>query len=238
MTQPAHRVDPPGVVIIADMTATYLPDQAVEPDPTAPLPTDQTQPSGGGGKWSNRGRTFWRGRPEDPAWIRPSLIGLIVGTALMYLWNLSASGWANSYYAAAVKAGSKSWEAMFFGSLDSSNFITVDKPPASLWVMDLSARIFGFNSFSILAPQAIEGVLSVVLLYAAVRRWAGPRAGLLAGLSLAVTPIATLMFRFNNPDALLVLLMVAACYAIVRATEKGLGQVGFFWPASSSGSRS
>ena len=168
---------------------------------------------------ANQLRRIWRGHEKDPAWIRPSVFGLVFGTALLYLWNLSASGWANSFYAAAVKAGSQSWEAMFYGSLDKSNFITVDKPPASLWVMDVSVRVFGFSSWSVLAPQAIEGALSVLLLYLTVRRWHGPRAGLLAGLALALTPIAALMFRFNNPDALLVLLMVGACYTIVRAVE-------------------
>jgi 4-amino-4-deoxy-L-arabinose transferase-like glycosyltransferase len=162
---------------------------------------------------------MWRGQSQDPAWVRPSLIALILGTAALYLANLSASGWGNSFYAAAVKAGSQSWEAMFYGSLDQSNFITVDKPPASLWVMDLSARIFGFSSWSVLAPQAVEGAVAVLLLYLTVRRWAGPRAGLLAGLGLALTPISALMFRFNNPDALLVVLMIGACYAVVRAVE-------------------
>jgi 4-amino-4-deoxy-L-arabinose transferase-like glycosyltransferase len=146
---------------------------------------------------------------------------LLAGTALLYLWNLSASGTANSFYAAAVEAGTKSWKAFFFGSLDSSNFITVDKPPASLWVMDLSGRIFGFSSWSLLAPQALEGVAAVGLLYATVRRWSGPAAGLLAGAVLALTPAAALMFRFDNPDALLVLLLIVGAYAIVRALEDG-----------------
>jgi len=74
-----------------------------------------------------------RGRPEDPAWVRPALLALLVGTAVLYLWGLGASGWANSFYSAAVEAGTRSWKAFFFGSFDSSNFITVDKPPASLW---------------------------------------------------------------------------------------------------------
>ena len=142
-------------------------------------------------------------------------------TALLYLWDLTRNGWANDFYAAAVQAGTKSWKAFFFGSFDSSNFITVDKTPASLWVMELSGRVFGFNQWSMLAPQALEGVASVALLYAAVRRWFGPAAGLVAGLVLALTPVATLMFRFNNPDALLVLLMTAAAYALVRAVENG-----------------
>jgi 4-amino-4-deoxy-L-arabinose transferase-like glycosyltransferase len=145
---------------------------------------------------------------------------LLAGTALLYLWGLSSSGWANQFYAAAVQAGSKSWKAFLFGSLDQSNFITVDKPPASLWVMELSARVFGVNSWSILVPQALEGVAAVALAYAAVRRVSTPTAGLLAGAALATTPVAALMFRYDNPDALLVLLMTAAAYAVVRAVER------------------
>jgi 4-amino-4-deoxy-L-arabinose transferase-like glycosyltransferase len=151
---------------------------------------------------------------------RWGLAALLTGTAVLYLWGLSKSGWANQFYAAAAQAGSKSWKAFLFGSLDQSNFITVDKPPASLWVMDLSARIFGVNSWSILVPQALEGVAAVAILYAAVRRVSTPTAGLLAGAALATTPVAALMFRYDNPDALLVLLIAAAAYATVRAVER------------------
>ncbi len=160
-----------------------------------------------------------RGRPADPAWVRPSLFALLIGTAFLYIWGLGASGWANSFYSAAVQAGSKSWKAFFFGSSDAANFITVDKPPASLWVMEISARIFGVNAWSILVPQALEGVATVAVLYATVRRWFTPAAGLLAGAVLALTPVAVLMFRFNNPDALLVLLLTVAAYAVTRALE-------------------
>jgi 4-amino-4-deoxy-L-arabinose transferase-like glycosyltransferase len=169
----------------------------------------------------NRARRLLRGPDTDPRWARPALLGLLALTALLYLWDLTRNGWANDFYAAAVQAGTKSWKAFFFGSFDSSNFITVDKTPASLWVMELSGRIFGFSQWSMLVPQALEGVASVGLLYAAVRRWFGPPAGLVAGLVLALTPVAALMFRFNNPDALLVLLMTAAAYALVRAIENG-----------------
>jgi len=155
----------------------------------------------------------------EPKWARAALIALLVCTAAAYLWDLSASGYANSFYAAAAQAGTKSWKAMFFGSLDSSSFITVDKPPASLWVMALSGRIFGFSSWSMLVPQALEGVAAVALLYAGVKRWFGAGAGLLAGALLAITPVAALMFRFNNPDALLVCLLVAGAYCLTRALE-------------------
>ena len=106
---------------------------------------------------------------------------MLAATAVLYLWDLSASGYANSFYAAAVQAGTENWKAWFFGSLDSSNFITVDKPPASLWVMGLSARIFGFNSWSLLVPQALEGVAAAGLLCATVRRAVRQRAGGRAG---------------------------------------------------------
>ncbi|MFN8034695.1 MAG: glycosyltransferase family 39 protein [Acidimicrobiia bacterium] len=184
--------------------------KAIELESGAPAP----RPRGRAGR-------FVRGRPEDPAWVRPTLLALLAGTALLYLWGLGASGWANSYYSAAVQAGTKSWKASFFGSVDSANSITVDKSPASLWVMVLSARIFGLNSWSVLVPQALEGVAAVGVLYLAVRRWFTPAAGLIAGAIMATTPVAVLMFRFNNPDALLVLLMTLAAYATTRAIEQG-----------------
>ena len=162
---------------------------------------------------------LFRGRKDDPTWARPALLLLLAVTAFAYLWDLSASGWANSFYAAAVQAGTHSWKAAFFGSFDAANAITVDKPPAALWVMELSGRLFGFSSFSMLAPQAIEGVAAVAVLYAAVRRVASAGGALLAASAMAVTPVAALIFRFNNPDALLVLLMVLAAYSMVRAIE-------------------
>ena len=170
---------------------------------------------------TDRGRLsrLLRGAPEDPRWARPGLFALLIATAILYLWDLSASGYANSFYAAAAQAGSQSWKAWFFGSLDSGNSITVDKPPASLWVMGLSARIFGFSSWSLLVPQALEGVAAVGFLYGAVRRISGHGAGLAAGAILAITPAAVLMFRFDNPDALLTLLLVVAGYGVTRALE-------------------
>src|SRR6185312_15325518 len=150
---------------------------------------------------------------------RAAFAGLLVLTGALYLWNLSASGWANSFYSAAAQASSQSWTAFLFGSSDAASSITVDKTPGALWVMGASVRLFGLNSWSVLAPQALEGVAAVALLYVAVRRINGPAAGLLAGAVLAFTPVATLMFRFNNPDALLVLLLVTAAYCVQRACE-------------------
>lgn len=146
---------------------------------------------------------------------------LLGGTAVLYLWNLTINGMGNQFYAASAQAGSRNWEALLFGSLDAGNFITVDKPPLSQWVMGLSGQLFGFSSASMLIPQALMAVAAVALLYGAVRRISGPGAGLLAGATLALTPVAVLMFRFNDPDAAMVLLMTAAAYGTVRALEWG-----------------
>jgi 4-amino-4-deoxy-L-arabinose transferase-like glycosyltransferase len=152
-------------------------------------------------------------------WNRVGLIVLLVATAGMYLWRITINGMGNQFYAAAAQAGSKNWEALLFGSLDAHNFITVDKPPVSQWVMGLSGQIFGFSSASMMIPQALMAVAAVALLYGAVARVSGPRIGLLAGAVLALTPVAALMFRFNNPDAVMVLLMTAAAYCTVRALQ-------------------
>ncbi|MET8994604.1 glycosyltransferase family 39 protein [Amycolatopsis sp. NPDC004169] len=147
------------------------------------------------------------------------MAALLLGTGLLYLWDLAKTGWGNDFYAMAVQAGTWSWKALFFGSLDPGNVVTVDKPPFSLWLMGLSGRLFGFSSWSLLVPDALAGVASVGLLYLAVRRLSGPGAGLLAGAGLALTPVAALMFRYDNPDAFLVLLLVAGGYCVVRALE-------------------
>jgi 4-amino-4-deoxy-L-arabinose transferase-like glycosyltransferase len=157
-------------------------------------------------------------RPTGPQ-LTTAAIGLLA--AVLYTWGLSRNGTANSYYAAAVRAGSKSWKAFFFGAIDPGSFITVDKPPAAIWVMDLSARVFGFSSWSMLLPQAAAGVASVLILHRLVRKWAGDIAAHLAALALTLTPVALLMFRFNNPDAFLTLLCLGAAWAMWSALETG-----------------
>ncbi|GEB52490.1 glycosyltransferase family 39 protein [Streptomyces cacaoi] len=158
-------------------------------------------------------------RAGRPRWERPAFWALLAVTAGLYLWHLGASGYANSFYSAAAQAGGADGKAFLFGSLDAGNAITVDKPPAALWPMALSVRLFGLGHWQILVPQALMGVASVGVLFGAVRRRTGPVAGLLAGALLALTPVAALMFRFNNPDALLCLLLVCALYFLERALE-------------------
>jgi len=175
--------------------------------------------------------TYEEGSPPEPRWTRPAFWALLAGTAVLYLWGLGSSGWANSYYAAAAQAGTQDWKAWLFGSLDAGNAITVDKPPAAMWVMGLSGRLFGFNEFTMLLPEALMGVAAVAVLYFTVRRSSGASAGLIAGAALALTPVATLMFRFNNPDALLVLLLVVAAYCTVRAIDAGSARRMSMWMA-------
>ncbi|GGJ14141.1 ArnT family glycosyltransferase [Streptomyces brasiliensis] len=205
------------------MTTHYdRPTQQTGPsDWGPPAPPGRRHAPGSGEPRQPLVRPLWRGRPEDPRWARPALLALLLTTALLYLYNLSASGYANSFYSAAVQAGSTSWKAFFFGSLDGGNAITVDKPSVFLWPMELSVRVFGLNSWAVLTPEVLMGVGTVAVVYAAVRRRFGPPAGLIAGAVLALTPVAALMFRFNNPDAMLALLMALACYFVVRAVEDG-----------------
>lgn len=152
---------------------------------------------------------------------RLALGALLAATAVLYLANITVNGMANTFYSGAAWAGTRSWKALLFGSVDPSNFITVDKPPVSQWVMSLSGRLFGFNAASLLIPEAIMGVLTVWLTYATVRRVSSALAAFVAAAALALTPVAALMFRFDNPDAVMVLLMVAAAYCTVRAAQRG-----------------
>ncbi|WP_245667891.1 ArnT family glycosyltransferase [Actinomadura macra] len=179
-------------------------------------PPERDQPARGG-----RTRRLFLGPPGDPRWARPALWALLVLAFALYAWGLSKSGYANSYYSAAVKSGTQSWKAFFFGALDSGSFITVDKPPLALWVMGLFARVLGFGTWSLLLPQVLEGVAAVAVLYATVRRAFGPPAAVIAAAVLTLTPITVAINRDNNPDTLLVLLLVLAAWACQRAVETG-----------------
>ena len=145
--------------------------------------------------------------------------GLLLFTAIFYLWHLTINGMANSYYAVAAQAASTNWTAWLFGSLDAANFVSVDKPPISMMIMGLFGRIFGFSSWSMLLPHALAGITTVALVYLTVKRWYGARAGLIAGIVMALTPAAALMFRFNNPDSFLTLFLTASAYAFLRSFE-------------------
>jgi 4-amino-4-deoxy-L-arabinose transferase-like glycosyltransferase len=152
---------------------------------------------------------------------RPELLGLLALAAALNFWALSRNGWANEYYSAAARSMASSWHNFLYESFDPAGLMTVDKPPLSLWVQALSVRAFGFNSLSILVPQALMGIASVALVYDLTRRRFGRVAGAVAGVVLALTPITVAISRHNNPDALLVLCCVAALWFFVRALEDG-----------------
>src|SRR4051794_31102090 len=137
------------------------------------------------------------GTTTDQPWVRPVLAAIPVLSGVLCLWGLTASGFSNTYYAAAVKSATVSWKAWFFGSLDPGSFITVDKPPLSIWLMGLSGRLLGFSSFSVLLPQALCSVASVGVLFATVRRAFGPVAGLVAAAALAISPVSVAVGRVN-----------------------------------------
>jgi len=149
-------------------------------------------------------------------WTLPVLLAL---TGALYLFGALHNGMANSYYAAAVQAASQDWTAWLFGSLDAANYVSVDKPPLATMLMGLSARLFGFSSFSMLLPSVLAGVGSVWLVYAAVKRQFGFMSAAIAGMVLVMTPVAALMFGFNNPDAILTLMLTASGYAFLRSLE-------------------
>ena len=201
------------------MTTVIEPIPAVSNLPatslTAPDPAKET------GDGSGPERHPWWRRPGRPAWSVPSRAAIFGMAALLYSWDLARVGMGNTFYAAAVKSGTESWKAFFFGSLDPGSFITVDKPPAALWVMELSGRIFGFSSWSMLLPEALAGLATVMVLYHLVRRWFGEPAAVFASLALALTPVAVVIFRYNDPDAFLTFLLVLAAWACWRAIETG-----------------
>lgn len=161
------------------------------------------------------------GPPEKaPRWSLPALIAIMALATVLYSWNLSGSG-LNSFYSSAIYSGTQSWKAWFFGSLDAGNFLTVDKPPLALMVMGLSCRIFGFGTWQMMLPMIVAALGTIWILHSSVKRVFGHAAAALAALVLALTPITVAINRDNNPDTLLLLLMVAGAALGLRATRDG-----------------
>ncbi|MCX5421005.1 glycosyltransferase family 39 protein [Streptomyces sp. NBC_00078] len=155
---------------------------------------------------------------KAPRWSLPALIAVLALATVLYAWNLSGSG-MNTFYSGAVWAGTQSWKAWFFGSLDPGNFLTVDKPPFALMVMGLSCRVLGFGTWQMMAPQIVAGVATIWILHSSVKRIWGHVAATVAALVLALTPITVAINRDNNPDTLLVFLMVSGAALAMRATR-------------------
>ncbi|MCX5263678.1 glycosyltransferase family 39 protein [Streptomyces sp. NBC_00199] len=155
---------------------------------------------------------------KAPRWSLPALIAILVLAGVLYGWNLSGNS-LNSFYSAAVYSGTQSWKAWFFGSLDAGNFLTVDKPPFALMIMGLSCRVFGFGTWQMMAPEIAAALGTIWILHSSVKRAFGHVAAAVAALVLALTPITVAINRDNNPDTVLVLLMVAGAALALRATR-------------------
>ena len=147
-----------------------------------------------------------------------AVLGLAAG---LRLWRLDQNGFDNEYYAAAVRSMMASWHAFFYNSFDPAGFVSVDKPPLALWIQVASVKLFGFHPLAVLLPQVLEGVAAVAVLSHLVRRHRGAAAGLLAGLFLALTPIAVAVDRSGNTDTGLVLVVLLASWALLVAAERG-----------------
>src|SRR5919106_4372482 len=154
------------------------------------------------------------------SWYRIALAAVLMLSAFLNLFQIAQEGYGNNYYAATVKSMFTSWSNFFFVSFD-AGFVSVDKPPLGLWIQAASAWLFGFHGWALLLPQAIAGVLCVALIYHLVRRPFGSVAGLIAALALALTPIVVSTSRSNTIDMLVVLTVLVAAWAVVRATETG-----------------
>src|SRR5580700_5575645 len=164
--------------------------------------------------------TPWRSPADQPAWARPALLAIAVVAAVGYSWAMAGAS-VEPFYGAAARSMSESWHDFIFGAFDPAGTVTVDKLPGALWLQALSLRLFGFHIWALVLPQVAEGVLTVLVLYRAVRRVAGAGAGLLAAVVMMSSPIVILLDRGNISDSLLILLLVLAADATIRACHTG-----------------
>src|SRR5438067_661962 len=151
---------------------------------------------------------------------RFALGGILLISIVMNFYALGKNGFG-SYYPAAVRSMMDNWHNFFFAAYDPGGFVSIDKPPVGFWLEAASAKLFGFNSVSILLPQALAGVLSVWLLYYLVRRHFGVVAGLLAALALALNPISILTNRNVTIDSTLTLVLLLGAWTVLKAAETG-----------------
>ena len=183
------------------------------------IPETAPAPASGVPRW-RRFLTPWRSPADQPAWARPALLAIAALAAVAYGWGMAGAS-VEPFYGAAARSMSESWHDFIFAAFDPAGTVTIDKLPGELWVQALSLRIFGFHIWALVLPQVVEGVLTVLVLYRAVRRLAGPAAGLTAAAVLAVTPVTVLLSRGNVSDSLLILLLVLAADATSAALLTG-----------------
>jgi 4-amino-4-deoxy-L-arabinose transferase-like glycosyltransferase len=163
----------------------------------------------------------WRSPADQPPWARPALLGVAALAAVLYAWNLADTRF-QAYYSMAVRGMTGSWSAFLFGAVDPAGSVTIDKVPGFLWPQALSALVFGFHPWALMLPQVVEGVVSVLVLYRVVRRWAGPVPGLIAAAVFTLTPITAVMFGHSlMEDPALTMCLILAADAWQRAADTG-----------------
>jgi 4-amino-4-deoxy-L-arabinose transferase-like glycosyltransferase len=162
----------------------------------------------------------WRSPPDQPSWARPALLVVAGLACLAYAWD-AGNVELEPFYGAAARSMSESWHDFVFGAFDPAGTLTVDKLPGALWPQALSLRLFGFHAWAVVLPQIVAGVLTVLVLYRAVRRLAGPTAGIVAAVAMAVSPVTVALNRGNVADSLLILLTVLAADATSAALLSG-----------------
>jgi 4-amino-4-deoxy-L-arabinose transferase-like glycosyltransferase len=167
-----------------------------------------------------RGLHFWRSPPGQPAWARPALLAIAALAGLAYAWNIEST-YLEPFYGGAARSMALSWHNFFFGAADPWGSVSVDKLPGALWLQALSIRAFGPHVWAFALPQVLEGVLTIFVLYDAVRRVAGAGAGIVAAVVMTTSPIVILLDHGNISDTLLILLLVAAADATIRAVVGG-----------------
>lgn len=165
-------------------------------------------------------RHAWRSPPDQPAWARPTLIAVAAVAGLAYAWGMNGAA-LESFYGAAARSMSTSWHDFFFGAFDPAGTVSVDKLPGALWPQALLLRVVGFHVWAVVLPQAIEGVMTILVLYRTVRRLAGPLAGITAAVVLATSPVTVALNRGNVADSLMILLIVLAADATSSALLTG-----------------
>ncbi|HEV8559176.1 MAG TPA: glycosyltransferase family 39 protein [Actinophytocola sp.] len=176
---------------------------------------DLPGPAGTRARWAP-----WRSPEEQPRWARPALLIIAAAAGTLYAWGIAAMQ-LHLYYGPAVRSMSGSWSAFFFATYDPQVTVTLDKLPGAFWVQALSARIFGFHPWSVLLPQVLACVATILVLYKMIHRWMGPAAGLLAAAGYATMPIVAALARTQISDVVLVLLLVLAADAWQRAILTG-----------------
>lgn len=147
------------------------------------------------------------------------LVPIVLIAAFLNLFKIWTDEYANAYYTAAVKSMLQSFHNFFYASFDPGGYVTIDKPPVVFWIQTISAKIFGFHGWSVILPQALAGIGSVLLLYVLVKRTFGVWAGRFAALGMALTPIVPAVSRTNNIDSMLVFTLLVATWMLFRAVR-------------------